>query len=109
MFERNEQKSIQQLMLEYNEYLEEKKILAGRKMICRYKDINLGLTPKQVELLKLVAKGFSNPKIAQKLKAKESTIKLSIYRLMKYLERRIYEHLDRFYLIIIAQQVIFKE
>lgn len=97
-----------QLMIEYRNYLDEKRHLQG-KMVCNYNGIKVGFTPKQAEILKLVAQGFSNIKIAKKLEARESTIKLSIYRLMKYLEHRLYENIDRFYLIIIAQQFDFEE
>lgn len=95
-------------MLEYCNDLDEKRYLQG-KVVCNYKGISIGVTPKQVEVLKLVAQGFSNTKIAKKLGVKESTIKLLIYRLMKHLERRLYESVDRFYLVIIAQQLDFEE
>ena len=43
-------------------------------------------------------------KISKELNMKEATTKLLVYRLMKYIETETKERIDRFYLIIIAQQ-----
>lgn len=94
-----------ELILDYENYLQEKKLLASRKIVFDYKDTKLGFTEKQIEVLKLIAKGFSNIKIAKKLKIRESAVKLLVYRLMKYLETILSESIDRYSLIIIAQEL----
>ena len=98
-------KSSYQLMLDYENYLKERKYFTNQKTIFHYKETKLALTPRQVEVLKLIAMGFSNVTIASILTTKEATIKLFVYRLMKYLEAVLYESIDRFYLVIIAQQL----
>ena len=55
--------------------------------------------------MEFVARGYSNIKIAKELGVTESSIKLFVYRLMRKLEKRLSETVDRFYLIIIAQRV----
>lgn len=55
--------------------------------------------------MEFVAKGYSNIKIAKELGVTESSIKLFIYRLMRKLEKRLSETIDRFYLVIIAQRL----
>lgn len=90
---------------DYEEYINQRKLLLYQKRIYEYKGIKLALTDKQANILKLVAKGFSNIKIAEVLDKKESTIKLSVYRIMKYLEVMLDENVDRFRLVIIAQEL----
>ena len=97
-----------QMMLDYRNYLRQKKLnklSKKEKNICQYKELKLAFTPKQIEVLRLIAEGFSNAKIAQKLGTKENTVKLLIYRLMKSMEGHLHESIDRFSLIIIAQQL----
>ncbi len=77
----------------------------NRKYIYCYNGNQLRLTIKQIEILRLVAQGYSNSKIARRLIMKESTLKITIYRLIKYLECVLLEKIDRFYLIIIAQRL----
>ena len=97
--------SAYQLMLEYKNYMRQRKFAWHQKYVFSFRDINIGLTKKQIEVLRFVGKGFSNAKIAQELSKKEATVKLLIYRLMKYLEKILYEPVDRFYLVIIAQEL----
>ncbi len=85
--------------------LELRKFNINRKYIYCYNGNQLRLTIKQIEILRLVAQGYSNSKIAKKLIMKESTLKITIYRLIKYLECILLEQIDRFYLIIIAQRL----
>lgn len=90
--------------LNYENYIQQRKLLIGQKILVKYRDKNLAFTKRQLEMLKLIAMGFSNLRIAKILNAKETTIKLLIYRLMKYIEGILNEKLDRFYLIVIAQE-----
>ena len=91
--------------IDYDNYLSEKRLTSNQRILFNYNECKIGLTPKQIKVLKLVAKGFSNLKIAQCLGAKESSVKILIYRLMKFLEKMLNESVDRFYLVIIAQQL----
>lgn len=106
VFKRRRKCSSYQLMINYHNYIKQKQLNFGDKIMFRYKDLRFSLTPNQAEVLRLVAKGFSNMKIAKKLSKKEVTIKLFIYRLMKYLGDVLYESVDRFHLVIIAQGLI---
>lgn len=106
VFKRRRKCSSYQLMINYHNYIKQKQLNFGDKIMFKYKDLRFSLTPNQAEVLRLVAKGFSNMKIAKKLSKKEVTIKLFIYRLMKYLEDVLYESVDRFHLVIIAQGLI---
>jgi DNA-binding CsgD family transcriptional regulator len=94
-----------ELQLDYDNYLNERRLASGRRILFNYNGSKIGLTQKQINVLKLVAKGFSNAKIAQCLSVREQAIKLLIYRLMKYIEKVLHESVDRFYLIVIAQQL----
>ena len=94
-----------EFMLDYENYLRERRECLNKKLIFHYNNHKLALTHKQVEILKLVAKGFSNSRIAKTLSIKESNVKLLIYRLMKYLENTLFESVDRFHLVIIAQEL----
>ena len=96
-----------EIKLDYEEYLRQRKFLLYQKRLFDFKGNRIALTEKQINILKLVAKGFSNTKIAGELSRKESTVKLSVHRIMKYLELVLDENVDRFYLIIIAQQIGF--
>ena len=91
--------------LDYDNYLNEKRFSLNQRILFNYNGNTIGLTQKHIKVLKLVAKGFSNAKIAKCLGAKESSIKLLIYRLIKYLEEGLDESIDRFYLVVIAQQL----
>lgn len=93
------------LVLDYENCLRERRLTANEKIIFDYKDTEIGFTQKQIEVLRLIAKGFSNIKIAKILRMKEAAIKLSVYRLMKYLEVTLEEKIDRYSLIIIAQEL----
>ena len=94
-----------EFQLDYDNYLNERKLALGQRILFYYSGIKIGLTQKQINVLKLVAKGFSNIKIAHCLYVKESAVKLLIYRLMKSLEEDLNESIDRFYLVVIAQQL----
>lgn len=98
-----------ELKLDYDNFLNERKLAAGQKILFYYEGIKIGLTQKQIDVLKLVAQGYSNMKIAQFLRVREDSIKLLIYRLMKYLEKVLEENVDRFYLVVIAQQLALDE
>ena len=98
-----------EFQFDYDNYLTEKKLALGQKILFNCNGVKIGLTQKQINVLKLVAKGFSNMKIAQCLSVKETAIKLLIYRLMKYLEETLEESVDRFYLVVIAQQLALDE
>lgn len=101
--DRRPESSLFHRMLDYETYLKQRKLATNQKFILHYKNIQLALTKKQIEVLSLVAKGLSNMKIAKELNLKESTIKILIYRVVKYLEEILYERIDRYYLIIVAQ------
>lgn len=94
------------LMLEYETYIKTRASIINQKFPINYSNYNLRFTPKQMRVLELIAKGYSNRKIAKTLLIKESTLKLITYRLMKYLESIRRENIDRFYLIIIAQEIV---
>ncbi len=94
-----------ELRIDYESCLNEKKFASGRRFSFDYDGCKIGFTAKQIKALKFVAKGYSNQKIAHCLGMKESSIKLLIYRIMKYLEKELSENVDRFYLVIIAQQL----
>ena len=95
--------------LDYENYVNERKLATGQRILFDYSGVKIGLTRKQIEVLKLVAKGFSNIKIAQCLSVKEASVKLLIYSLMKNLEEVLEENVDRFYLVVIAQQLCLDE
>ena len=95
----------QAIMLDYYNYLRKRRKATNQKRVLSYRNEKLSFTTKQIEVLSLVAKGFSNSKIAQKLSLKETTAKLLIYRLMKYIEACLCENVDRFSLIIFAQEL----
>ena len=90
---------------DFDPSLNSNKSIKYQRKIFYHKGNNITLTEKQINLLRLVAKGFSNIKIARELNKKESAIKLSIHRIMKYLEVILNENIDRFYLIIVAQEL----
>ncbi|MBI2995834.1 MAG: hypothetical protein HYY52_03915 [Candidatus Melainabacteria bacterium] len=92
-------------IIDHQNYLKQKGILLNQKTILNHKGIKIALTHKQIKVLKLVAGGFSNEKISKELIMKKCTVKLLLYRLMKYLEDVLYERIDRFSLIIIAQEL----
>ncbi|MBI3590552.1 MAG: response regulator transcription factor [Candidatus Melainabacteria bacterium] len=98
-------KSSDELMLDYENYLINRKLATNQKTVFIYDGARVLLTPRQIMVLELVASGFSNSKIARKLGVKVSAMKLLIYRLMRSLERALGENIDRFYLIIIAQRL----
>ena len=93
------------VMLDYKNYLKQKRLYPSNKAIFAYKGVKIALSQKQIRVLKLVAQGFSNIRVAHELSMKETTIKLLVYRLKKYLESVLYEDVDRFYLVIIAQEL----
>lgn len=94
-----------QLQIDLETYLKQKKLSTYNKILFDYNGIKIGFTKKQINILSYVAKGYSNSRIAKELALKEAAVKLLIYRLMKYLENNLYEPIDRFYLIIIAQKL----
>ena len=91
--------------IDYENYLNQRKLTSGRRFLFDYNESTIGFTLKQIKVLKLVSKGYANAKIAQCLGVRESAVKLLIYRMMKYLEEELSEDVDRFYLVIIAQQL----
>ncbi len=91
--------------LDYANYVSEKRFTSGRRVLFDYNQNKIALTQKQINVMKLVAKGYSNRKIAECLPAKESAVKLLTYRLMKDLEEELCEKIDRFYLVVIAQKL----
>ena len=102
---RKKARSANQIVLNYRNYFNRKNINGCQRIILGYRDVQLELTQNQINVLRLIARGFSNAKIARKLSKKESAIKLLIYRLMRYMETVLYETIDRFHLIIIAQEL----
>ena len=94
-----------ELMLDYENYLRNRKLAINQKTVFIYNGAEILLTQRQIMVLQLVAQGFSNSKIARKLGVKVSAMKLLIYRLMRSLERVLCENIDRFYLVIIAQRL----
>lgn len=104
-FKRRRACSANHLLLHYHNRIKQSRIPPYEKILFGYRNLKLSFTPNQIEVLKLVARGYSNTKIAKKLFRKEATVKLLIYRLMKYMEEVLYESVDRFYLVIIAQEL----
>lgn len=90
------------LNLDFETFSNHKRLLRN-KVIFNYKGINLGFSEKQALVLRLIANGFSNSKIACELNIKESTVKILVYRVMRYMEAILLEDIDRFSLVIIAQ------
>ena len=81
--------------------------LTNKKFIYSYKcGVDIPLTSRQIILLSLISKGFSNIKIARILLKKETSIKLSIHRIIKYIEFFTCEKLDRYSIIIFAQELV---
>lgn len=105
VFKRRHACSAYQLRLAYKNYLKIRKLKTHEKVMFYYRGVELGFTQKQLEVLKLISRGFSNVKIAQKFKVKVATVKLLVYRLMRYLERILGGNIDRFYLVILAQEL----
>ena len=82
------------------------KLSINKRYLIEYRKVDLLFTLKQMEVISLISKGFSNSKIAKQIETRESTIKLMVYRLMKYLEDALGENVDRFYLIILSQEIV---
>jgi len=82
------------------------KLSINKRYLIKYRQVDLLFTLKQMEVISLISKGFSNSKIAKQIETRESTIKLMIYRLMRYLEDALGENVDRFYLIILSQEIV---
>ncbi len=78
----------------------------NKRFLVKYKDLDLLLTFRQMEIISLISMGYSNLKIAKKTKVRESAVKLMIYRLVKYLDRILEEKIDRFYLIVLSQEIV---
>lgn len=94
-------------LLDYNNYIEEKRASKHHKIPVDYNNVQVRFTSRQIEILKLVAQGLSNTRIAKKLNCRETAVKLVIYRITKNLEEILYEDIDRYYLVIIAQKFKF--
>ena len=94
-------------LLDYNNYIEQKRASKHHKIPVDYNNVQVRLTSRQIKVLKLVAEGLSNTRIAKKLNCRETAVKLVIYRIMKNLEEILYEDIDRYYLVIIAQKFKF--
>lgn len=94
-----------ELKLEFENYLRQRKKFANKKLVFEYNETKITLTKKQIKVLFYIAQGYSNQKIAKELGTRETAVKLLIYRLMKYLESTLYEQIDRYYLIIVAQKL----
>jgi len=97
-----------EILHDYESYLKHKRLWANRKYLLKYRHFRIALTQRQIIVLKLVARGFANSKIAQLLRVNEPAVKLSVHRLIKYFERVLEEKIDRFMFTVIAQQVDFK-
>lgn len=82
------------------------KLIVNKREIFFFREMELSLTQKQLEVLKLIAQGHSNAKVAKIMQSKESAIKISIYRIMKYLEHKLNSKIDRFYLVVLAQKIL---
>lgn len=106
---RNGKSSSIELLLDFESYIEKRKKSVNQKVSFDYNNRKLELTPKQINVLKLVAKGLSNTKIANELSVQSAAVKLSIYRIIKYLEYNLNERIDRFNLVILAQKLDYKE
>lgn len=65
----------------------------------------MAFTERQFYILNLVARGYSNSRVAKEISIKESAVKINVYRLMKKLEAILNENIDRFYLVILAQRL----
>ena len=100
----NQDSSPYEKLLDYNNYVEQKKASKHHKVPVNYNSVQVRFTSRQIEILKLVAQGLSNTRIAKKLECKETAVKLIVYRIMKNLEDILYEDIDRYYLVILAQQ-----
>ena len=94
-----------ELKIAYENTLKIKAFKSYQKCLFVYKGKKVALTEKQIKVLRLVSCGFSNSRIAKTLNIKEPTVKILIYRLIKYLEIALDENIDRFYVIIIAQEM----
>ena len=94
-----------EFMLDYENYLETKNITSKQKTVVFYNGIKLAFTARQFEILKFISMGYSNNKIAKRLNMKSAAMRLSVYRLMKYFEHKLCGNVDRFYLVIIAQEL----
>ncbi|GEM_PF-2164022 len=94
-------------LLDYNNYIEQKRASKHHKIPVDYNNVQVRFTLRQIEILRLVAQGLSNARIAKKLDCKETAVKLVVYRIMKNLEEILYEDIDRYYLVVIAQQFKF--
>lgn len=51
-----------------------------------HENLKKGLTPREIEILKLISKGYSNKEIAQKLFLSEKTVKNHVYNIFKKLD-----------------------
>lgn len=51
-------------------------------------NVQVSLTPRQVEVLKLMGEGFANKSIAHRLKLSEGTVKLHVYAILRALNAR---------------------
>ena len=102
---RNGKSSSYELLLDFENYIAKRKKIINQKVKFDYNNIKLELTPKQINVLKLVAKGLSNAKIANELSIRAAAVKLLVYRTIKYLEDNLHEQIDRFSLIILAQKL----
>lgn len=98
-------KNSYELMLEYANYIKQRKLFTNKKFLFDYKGNKIPLTKKQISVLKLIGKGYSNIKIAKELLKKENSVKLFVYRLIIYFEKILNEQVDRFSIIIIAQDL----
>lgn len=51
-----------------------------------HENLKKDLTPREIEILKLISKGYSNKEIAQKLFLSEKTVKNHVYNIFKKLD-----------------------
>lgn len=100
------QRSPFELLIDYDNYIKKKRFATNKKSLFKFKDEYVAVTRKQIEILNLIAKGFSNSKIAKELNKSDNSVKLSVYRLIEYFERTLNIKLDRYLIIIVAQNLV---
>lgn len=77
-----------------------------RHKICFvYNSTTLAFTQRQFYVLDLIAKGYSNSRIAIERSVREEAVKIFVHRLIKKLEESLHEKVDRFSLVILAQKL----
>jgi DNA-binding NarL/FixJ family response regulator len=73
-------------------------LMAERDLAAGGTGLNAILTPRELDVLLLVCKGFSNKKIAQQLRVSEGTVKQHVHRILAKTGRK-----NRYQLILSAR------